>query len=162
RAYPAALRRDRVPLLGWRRAAPEPPALRRRRPDARARRAPADHRAPGADRRARAGQERLPDRDDTELFLSVRRFEETSTPAPGRRGAGAPPAAPPGGRAGEHGRRLPVGVGATAARHFAETLAERFTAGRPGWTALLAPTLPLGSFTFDAVGTVTVRQRVVR
>jgi creatinine amidohydrolase len=62
----------------------------------------------------------------------------------------------------EHGPHLPVGVDTIAARHFAEALAERLTAARPGWTALLAPTLPLGSFTFEAVGTVSVRQRVVR
>ena len=61
-----------------------------------------------------------------------------------------------------HGPHLPVGVDAIAARHFAETIAERLAAGRPGWTVLLAPTLHLGSFTFDAVGTVSVRQRVVR
>ena len=62
----------------------------------------------------------------------------------------------------EHGPHLPVGVDAIAARHFAETLGERLTVSRPGWTTLLAPTLPIGSFTFDAVGTVSVRQRVVR
>ena len=62
----------------------------------------------------------------------------------------------------QHGPHLPVGVDAIAARYFAETLAERLTAARPGWTVLLAPTLHLGSFTFDAVGTVSVRQRVVR
>src|SRR2546425_7798418 len=62
----------------------------------------------------------------------------------------------------EHGPHLPVGVDAIAARYFAETLAQRLTAARPGWTVLLAPTLHLGSFTFDAVGTVSVRQRVVR
>jgi creatinine amidohydrolase/Fe(II)-dependent formamide hydrolase-like protein len=33
---------------------------------------------------------------------------------------------------------------------------------RPGWAAVLAPTLHLGSFTFDTVGTISVRQRVVR
>jgi creatinine amidohydrolase/Fe(II)-dependent formamide hydrolase-like protein len=33
---------------------------------------------------------------------------------------------------------------------------------RPGWSAVLAPTLHLGTFTFDTVGTVRVRQRVVR
>src|SRR5262245_65602713 len=60
----------------------------------------------------------------------------------------------------EHGPHLPVGVDAIAARHFAETIAERLAAGRPGWTALLAPKLHLGSFTFDAVGTERVRQRV--
>jgi creatinine amidohydrolase len=61
-----------------------------------------------------------------------------------------------------HGPHLPVGVDAFAARHFAETIAERVVAGRPGWSVVLLPTLHLGSFTFDAVGTITVRQRVVR
>jgi creatinine amidohydrolase len=62
----------------------------------------------------------------------------------------------------EHGPHLPVGVDAFAARHFAETIAERVVAQRPGWSVVLAPTLHLGSFTFDTVGTITVRQRVVR
>ena len=62
----------------------------------------------------------------------------------------------------EHGPHLPIGVDAFAARHFAEAIAERFVAGRPDWTVLLAPTLHLGSFTFDAAGTISVRQRVVR
>lgn len=62
----------------------------------------------------------------------------------------------------EHGPHLPVGVDAFAARHFAETIAERVAAGRPGWSVVLAPTLYMGSFTFDTVGTVAVRQRVVR
>ena len=62
----------------------------------------------------------------------------------------------------EHGPHLPVGVDAITARHFAENIAERLVASRPGWTVLLAPTLHLGSFTFQAVGTVSVRQRVVR
>jgi creatinine amidohydrolase len=62
----------------------------------------------------------------------------------------------------EHGPHLPVGVDAFTARHFATGIAERLVATRPGWSAVLAPTLHLGSFTFDAPGTVTVRQRVVR
>jgi creatinine amidohydrolase len=61
-----------------------------------------------------------------------------------------------------HGPHLPVGVDAIAARHLAERVAERLVARRPGWSAVLAPTLHLGSFTFHAVGTVGVRQRVVR
>jgi creatinine amidohydrolase len=61
-----------------------------------------------------------------------------------------------------HGPHLPLGVDAFAARHFAQSLAERLVAARPGWTVVLAPTLHLGSFTFDTVGTVPVRQRVVR
>ncbi len=62
----------------------------------------------------------------------------------------------------EHGPHLPVGVDAFAARHFAEKLGERLTAGRPGWTSLAGADPHLGSFTFDAAGTVSVRQRVVR
>ncbi len=61
-----------------------------------------------------------------------------------------------------HGPHLPVGVDAIAARHFAQSVGERLVARRPGWSVVLAPTLHLGSFTFDAVGTVRVRQRVVR
>lgn len=62
----------------------------------------------------------------------------------------------------EHGPHLPLGVDAFTARHFAELIAERVVAERPGWSAVLAPTLYLGSFTFEAAGTVSVRQRVVR
>ncbi|MGH7399219.1 MAG: creatininase family protein [Candidatus Rokuibacteriota bacterium] len=61
-----------------------------------------------------------------------------------------------------HGPHLPLGVDAFTARHFTESIAERLVTGRPGWTVVLAPTLYLGSFTFDTVGTVAVRQRVVR
>jgi creatinine amidohydrolase len=61
-----------------------------------------------------------------------------------------------------HGPHLPVGVDAFAARHFAETLAQRLVAARPGWSVVLVPTLHLGSFTFEGAGTVSVRQRVVR
>ena len=62
----------------------------------------------------------------------------------------------------EHGPHLPVGVDAFTARHFAEALAERLVATRPGWVVVLAPTLHVGTFTFDTVGTIRVRQRVVR
>jgi creatinine amidohydrolase len=62
----------------------------------------------------------------------------------------------------QHGPHLPVGVDYLAARHFAEAIAERIVARRAGWTVVLTPTLPLGSFTFEAVGTIGVRQRVVR
>jgi creatinine amidohydrolase len=62
----------------------------------------------------------------------------------------------------EHGPHLPVGVDAFTARYLAESVAERLVAARPGWTALLAPTLHMGSFAFHAPGTVTMRQRVVR
>jgi creatinine amidohydrolase len=62
----------------------------------------------------------------------------------------------------EHGPHLPLGVDAFIGRHFAESVAERLTASRPGWSAVLAPTLHLGTFTFNAAGTIRVRQRVVR
>ena len=62
----------------------------------------------------------------------------------------------------QHGPHLPVGVDAFAARHFARAVADRLVARRPGWSVVLAPTLHLGSFTFETVGTVSVRQRVVR
>ena len=61
-----------------------------------------------------------------------------------------------------HGPHLPLGVDAFTARHFSESIAERLVASRPGWSVVLAPTLHLGSFTFDSVGTVPIRQRVVR
>jgi creatinine amidohydrolase len=62
----------------------------------------------------------------------------------------------------EHGPHLPLGVDAFTARHFAREIADRLVAARPGWSAVLAPTLYLGSFALDAVGTVQVRPRVVR
>jgi creatinine amidohydrolase len=62
----------------------------------------------------------------------------------------------------EHGPHLPLGVDAMTAGHFARAVAERLTAARPGWSAVLVPTLHLGSFTFEAPGTLTVRQRAVR
>jgi len=62
----------------------------------------------------------------------------------------------------QHGPHLPVGLDAMAARWVAERVGERLVAERPGWSVLLAPTLHLGSFTFDAPGTIAVRQRVLR
>jgi len=61
-----------------------------------------------------------------------------------------------------HGPHLPVGVDAFTGRYFAQAIAERIVAERPGWHVVLAPTLHLGSFAFEAAGTVTMRQRVVR
>ena len=62
----------------------------------------------------------------------------------------------------QHGPHLPVGVDAFTARHFAEAIGSRLVETRAGWSVVLAPTLHLGSFTFEAPGTVSVRQRVVR
>jgi creatinine amidohydrolase len=94
--------------------------------------------------------------------LSIHRLEEMSTPAVDAleraRTAVILTVSP----LEEHGPHLPVGVDAFAARHFARAVAERLVARRPGWSAVLAPTLHLGSFTFEGAGTVSVRQRVVR
>ncbi|MBI3637271.1 MAG: creatininase family protein [Candidatus Rokubacteria bacterium] len=62
----------------------------------------------------------------------------------------------------EHGPHLPLGVDAFTARYFAEAIADRLVRERPGFHVVLAPTLYLGSFTLDGVGTISVRQRVVR
>lgn len=62
----------------------------------------------------------------------------------------------------EHGPHLPLGVDALTAQYFTKALAERIVRQRLGWKVVLAPTLYLGSFTFDHVGTMKVRQRVVR
>jgi creatinine amidohydrolase/Fe(II)-dependent formamide hydrolase-like protein len=53
-------------------------------------------------------------------------------------------------------------VDAFTARHLAEAVGERLVAARPGWQVVLAPPLYLGSFAFESVGTVSVRQRAVR
>ena len=62
----------------------------------------------------------------------------------------------------EHGPHLPLGVDAFTARHFAREIAERLVAARSGWSAVLAPTLYVGSFTLAGVGTMKIRPRVVR
>ena len=62
----------------------------------------------------------------------------------------------------EHGPHLPLGVDAFTAQRLAEAVAERLTAARPGWSAVLAPPLYLGCHAFEAPGTVTVRQRALR
>jgi len=94
--------------------------------------------------------------------LSVHLFEEMSAPAldalPRERTVVILTVSP----LEQHGPHLPVGVDAFTGRHFAETLAQRLVVARPGWVVVLAPTLHLGTFTFDTVGTIRVRQRVVR
>jgi len=94
--------------------------------------------------------------------LSVYRLEEMSTPALDALDRERTVAVLTVSPLEEHGPHLPVGVDAFAARHFAETIAERLSATRPGWSVVLVPTLHLGSFTFETVGTISVRQRVLR
>ena len=94
--------------------------------------------------------------------MSVYRWEQMSTPALDALDRARTVIVLPISPLEEHGPHLPVGVDAFAARHFAKAVAERLVARRPGWSAVLTPTLHLGSFTFESVGTVSVRQRVVR
>jgi creatinine amidohydrolase len=94
--------------------------------------------------------------------LSIYRLEEMSTPALNALDRGRTAIVLTVSPLEEHGPHLPVGVDAFAARHFARAVAERLVAKRPGWSVVLAPTLHLGSFTFETVGTVSVRQRVLR
>lgn len=94
--------------------------------------------------------------------MSVLRLEELAAPALDALDRSRTLAVVPVSPIEQHGPHLPVGVDYLAARHFAEAVGERLVARRPGWTVLLSPTLPLGSFAFDAVGTIGVRQRVVR
>ena len=94
--------------------------------------------------------------------MSVLRLEEISAPALDALDRARTLVIVPVSPLEQHGPHLPVGVDYLAARHFAEAIGERIAARRPGWTVLLSPTLPLGSFAFEAVGTIGVRQRVVR
>ncbi|HET8577878.1 MAG TPA: creatininase family protein [Methylomirabilota bacterium] len=94
--------------------------------------------------------------------MTVHRLEELSTPALDALDRGRTVIVLTVSPLETHGPHLPIGVDAFTARHFAEAIAGRLVAERQGWSAVLAPTLHLGSFTFDTVGTVKVRQRVVR
>jgi creatinine amidohydrolase len=62
----------------------------------------------------------------------------------------------------EHGTHLPVGTDLIEAEFFAEELAKRVIEAKPGWTALLGPSLPVGSSAFDHTGTLLARPRTVR
>src|SRR5207249_1412290 len=162
RALPAALGDDRVSLSGWRRAVRQSPPVRRADGDASGGGAAAGGRARGDRRRAGARQDRVAHRHQREQLLSVHLLEEMSTPAVDALDRAKTVVLLTISPLETHGPHLPVGVDAFTARHFAQTIADRLVAARPGWSAVLVPTLHLGSFTFDSVGTVTVRQRVVR
>src|SRR5262249_54428041 len=126
-ALAADLGRDRVSLSHRSRVAPRPAPVRaaRRHPEPggpttgrRARR----HR-----RRARARPERLSRGHERKQLLSVYRLEEMSTPALDALDRERTVAVLTVSPLEEHGPHLPVGVDAFAARHFAETIAERLS-----------------------------------
>ena len=62
----------------------------------------------------------------------------------------------------EHGPHLPLGVDAFTADYFARAIAERIVTERPGWVAVLVPPLYLGSWLFEAPGSVRLSQRTLR
>jgi creatinine amidohydrolase len=62
----------------------------------------------------------------------------------------------------EHGPHLPLGVDLLDAEYFCDELARRFTAERPEWTVLRAPPVPLGTWTFDAAGSINTRASAMR
>lgn len=62
----------------------------------------------------------------------------------------------------EHGTHLPIGTDAMNAVHFARVSAEEFVRADLTRHALLAPLVPLGTWTFDFVGSIWIRQRIIR
>src|SRR5215471_376369 len=157
--------RDRNPRLSLprgRSASRKPGPLRPALADASPGGVPSPRGAAGDHSPSRPGEDRLLRRHSREHVLTVHLLEELSTPAldslPRDRTVIILTVSP----LEEHGPHLPVGVDAFTARHFAETLGERLVQSRSGWNVVLAPTLHLGTFTFDTVGTIRVRQRVVR
>src|SRR6185503_6444156 len=162
RGLAAADRAHRLPVPARRRPARPGDAVQQVLAHPRQGRARPGGRAPGHHRRPRPRQDRLPGRDPREQLLSVHLLEEMSMPALDALDRARTLVVLTASPLEEHGPHLPLGVDAFTARHFAREVAERLVAARPGWSAVLAPTLYLGSFTLDGVGTVNVRQRVVR
>jgi creatinine amidohydrolase len=62
----------------------------------------------------------------------------------------------------EHGPHLPLGVDAFNAKYFDEELSRRFLEKHPEWNVVHMPPLLIGSYAFEAVGTITVASRTLR
>lgn len=62
----------------------------------------------------------------------------------------------------QHGPHLPVGVDCFTAQAFSAAAARRLCTEHPEWTVVLSPILPIGSDTFDYLGSINMRRRVVR
>src|SRR5215469_16356830 len=62
----------------------------------------------------------------------------------------------------EHGPHLPVGTDLFHAEYFNQELAKRIVEAKPGWTAVIGPSIPIGASAFDKAGTLLVRARTVR
>jgi creatinine amidohydrolase len=62
----------------------------------------------------------------------------------------------------EHGPHLPLGVDAFDAEHFSDEISRVFLEKYPEWNVVRIPTLYIGSFLFDAPGSIRVRPRTIR
>jgi creatinine amidohydrolase len=62
----------------------------------------------------------------------------------------------------EHGPHLPLGVDVFDAEHFSEEITKVFLEKYPEWNVVRIPTLYIGSFLFDAPGSIRVRPRTIR
>ncbi|HEY7160358.1 MAG TPA: creatininase family protein, partial [Acidobacteriota bacterium] len=62
----------------------------------------------------------------------------------------------------EHGPHLPLGVDMFNADYFADQLSQRFLKKYPEWNVIKIPSLAVGSFAFDAPGTIKVRPKIIR
>src|SRR5262245_26886635 len=62
----------------------------------------------------------------------------------------------------EHGPHLPLGVDMFNADYFADELSHRFLKKYPEWNVIKMPALAVGSFAFDAPGTIKVRPKIIR
>lgn len=62
----------------------------------------------------------------------------------------------------EHGPHLPIGVDFINADFFARETADVLESRRPEWNYILVPGLSIGAHVIDYVGSIRIRQRVVR
>ena len=62
----------------------------------------------------------------------------------------------------EHGPHLPIGVDLFNAQFFGEAVSQKFLEKYPDWKVIQMPSFPIGSFAFDAPGTLMVRPKIIR
>ncbi|MHB2016840.1 MAG: creatininase family protein [Candidatus Xenobia bacterium] len=62
----------------------------------------------------------------------------------------------------EHGPHLPVGVDYFHAESFSNEVAKSFCTSHPSWHAVIVPPLAVGVDVIDFVGSIRIRQRVLR
>lgn len=62
----------------------------------------------------------------------------------------------------EHGPHLPLGTDAMLAEHFADLCADIIRERQPETPVVVAPLIPLGAHVFRFMGSINIRQRVIR